>query len=426
MKNAMLTDKKELIIVPSATSAATDFDFLVGTHNVHHVKRKLRLQNNEEWIAFTGTHRQELILNGIGNLEQHQMITPEGKSVAGIALRLFNPARKLWSIYWSDSNSGILDVPMIGSFENNIGCFFSKDTYENIPILVQFKWDATDRNKPVWSQGFSTDDGKTWEWNWHMYFTKTPAANELLTDTATTSVEDDRIDVIELRNYLLKPQKRDAFISYFETNFILSQEKLKGYPLGQYRIKDNPDNFCWIRGFSSMQTRSAFLPAFYYSDFWKQHRTTTNSMIVNNDNVHLLCPLSWQSDSLMAGKGIKKELLYPKKRIAIVDFYTANNKLEQLKKLIAKQYLPILNTCGIYSFTLWQAELRENDFPKLPVFQDKNLLVIITFYNNEQEYIEKMKVVESKTGENLKAALLDTITSKQSMILYPTDDTMKN
>lgn len=100
------------------------------------------------------------------------MITPDGSSVAGMALRLFNPDTKLWSIHWADSISGKLDPPMVGSFENKIGYFFAKDVYNGKSILVQFKWDASDPGQPVWSQAFSADNGQTWEWNWYMYFSK--------------------------------------------------------------------------------------------------------------------------------------------------------------------------------------------------------------------------------------------------------------
>jgi hypothetical protein len=60
----------------------------------------------------------------------------------------------------------------VGSFENGTGYFFAKDHFNGKPILVQFKWDATNREQPVWSQAFSDDKGKSWEWNWCMHFTK--------------------------------------------------------------------------------------------------------------------------------------------------------------------------------------------------------------------------------------------------------------
>ena len=88
-----------------------------------------------------------------------------GKPYEGVAIRLFDPATRLWSIYWADSNSGKLDPPVVGSFENKVGHFFARDTYKGQPIIVVFRWDVRNPSLPVWSQAFSTDQGKTWEWN---------------------------------------------------------------------------------------------------------------------------------------------------------------------------------------------------------------------------------------------------------------------
>jgi hypothetical protein len=38
--------------------------------------------------------------------------------------------------------------------------------------VVVFRWDARIENNPVWSQAFSDDKGKTWEWNWYMFMSK--------------------------------------------------------------------------------------------------------------------------------------------------------------------------------------------------------------------------------------------------------------
>jgi len=53
----------------------------------------------------------------------------------------------------------------VGSFENKIGHFFCKDTFNGKKIIVVFRWDVRNPNLPVWSQAFSPDNGKTWEWN---------------------------------------------------------------------------------------------------------------------------------------------------------------------------------------------------------------------------------------------------------------------
>jgi hypothetical protein len=81
-------------------------------------------------------------------------------------LRLFDPKTRLWSLYWIASNTGKIDPPVVGSFDRNgVGHFFGKDTLNGKPILVVFRWDARNKDRPVWGQAFSPDNGKTWEWN---------------------------------------------------------------------------------------------------------------------------------------------------------------------------------------------------------------------------------------------------------------------
>ena len=154
----------ELEIRASASSSKNDFDFLVGNWKLKDKKLKSRLTNSNEWIEFESTVEMHKLLNGIGNMDTYRT-TIDGTPFEGIAIRLFNPQTKLWSIYWADSNVGVMDPPVVGSFEGNIGKFYCKDKYKGKDIVVVFIWDKTDPDNPVWSQAFSPDNGKTWEVN---------------------------------------------------------------------------------------------------------------------------------------------------------------------------------------------------------------------------------------------------------------------
>lgn len=159
----------ELIISASPTSSQSDFDFLVGKWIMYNRRLNKRFENHNEWSTFESRDENHKILSGTANMDTYsttQMPGMEGKLFEGITLRLFNPATKLWSLYWVASNIGALDPPVVGSFENNVGHFFTKDMFNGRRIIMMFRWDARDKNKPVWSQAFSPDNGKTWEWNW--------------------------------------------------------------------------------------------------------------------------------------------------------------------------------------------------------------------------------------------------------------------
>jgi hypothetical protein len=158
------TSAGELDIRPSATSSQNDFDYLMGNWVLKDRKLKSRLTNSTEWIEFESTVEMRKLLNGIGNMDIYRTMV-DGKPFEGVALRLFNPKTKLWSIYWADSNAGVMDPPVVGSFDGNIGRFYAKDKFKGKDIIVVFHWDKTDPEKPVWSQAFSPDNGKTWEVN---------------------------------------------------------------------------------------------------------------------------------------------------------------------------------------------------------------------------------------------------------------------
>jgi hypothetical protein len=157
--------------LPSASSSHHDFDFLTGSWTIRNRKLKSRLNACTEWAEFDATQDMRLILNGIGNTDNFYA-TVNNEPFVGMTLRLFDPATRLWSIYWADSNRGILEVPVKGSFEGDTGLFYTEDVFEGKPILVKFNWNKSNPDAPVWSQAFSDDQGATWEWNWYMYFTR--------------------------------------------------------------------------------------------------------------------------------------------------------------------------------------------------------------------------------------------------------------
>lgn len=164
--NAKVNPQGELEITPSGTSSKNDFDFLTGKWKMVNSRLKSRLTNSNEWEEFESMDENfGMILNGIGNMDIYKA-TFDGRPFEGLTLRLFNPTTKLWSLYWVASTTGVLDPPVVGSFEGNVGSFYCKDVYAGKPVVVMFRWDKTDPDNPVWSQAFSPDNGITWEWNW--------------------------------------------------------------------------------------------------------------------------------------------------------------------------------------------------------------------------------------------------------------------
>ncbi len=149
-----------------------DFDFLIGTWKVHHHRLVERLKGCTEWEEFEGETIDRKMLNGLGNLDENILHRKTG-SVHAMSLRLFNPESKEWSIYWSTDLTGTLDVPMIGSFTDGRGEFYSQEIFEGQHIYSRFIWSTITPISCQWEQAFSIDGGKTWETNWVMEFERT-------------------------------------------------------------------------------------------------------------------------------------------------------------------------------------------------------------------------------------------------------------
>jgi len=173
MEQQLLDTAGDLKIVASKNSSPNDFDFLVGTWRIQNRKLKTRLNNCHEWTEFEALGKCRKILLSFGNIDDFRTQLND-KPFEGMALRLFNPKTKLWNIYWADSNVVVLDVAQVGSFADNIGKFYAKDVFGGKEIIVLYRWDKTNEDVPIWSQAFSPDNGKTWEWNWYMTFHRQP------------------------------------------------------------------------------------------------------------------------------------------------------------------------------------------------------------------------------------------------------------
>ncbi|MFC0775506.1 hypothetical protein [Terrimonas alba] len=214
--------------------------------------------------------------------------------------------------------------------------------------------------------------------------------------------------VMELRNYLLKPGARDEFIRYFKKHFIDSQKSVGASIPALFTIKNEPDRFFWLRGFDNMNQRSQFLPAFYGGEVWKKFGPVANDMMLEWQNVYLVKPLSRSAAAFANKEGIY-----------VVDFYRSiDNELESLIQLFNKEWIPLHTLENITNITLWISEMGENDFPRLPVYQHEDLLILITHYRNEDEYQTMQKHLTTSYNE-LATAIDQKIKDKISVVLYP-------
>jgi hypothetical protein len=157
---------EELIITASPASSNHDFDFLAGKWKMKNKHLNARLAHRKDYSEFETGVEAWIGLQGMGSFDIVTRHLNNGSIYEGRTIRTFDSTTKLWRLYWVDSHGGPIDPPVIGSFENGIGLFFGKDYQVGRPVIVVFRWDKTNPNQPLWSQAFSEDNGKTWEWNY--------------------------------------------------------------------------------------------------------------------------------------------------------------------------------------------------------------------------------------------------------------------
>jgi hypothetical protein len=154
-----------------ATDGQRDFDFLMGSWKVRNRRLKRILQGSDEWYEFEATNVAQPIWGGLANVDEFDGQMPSGR-MQGMTVRLYDPKTHQWRLYWANAARGVLDEPVIGRFENGRGEFFNDEIFEGKNIRVRYIWSKITPTSCQWEQAFSPDEGKTWETNWVMEFTR--------------------------------------------------------------------------------------------------------------------------------------------------------------------------------------------------------------------------------------------------------------
>jgi len=145
------------------------FDFLHGRWRVEHRCLARRGVGCETWNVFEGTVDCRGLMDGLCNVEEHDL---PSRGLKAVGFRTFDIQRRTWAIYWVSSADGLMGEPVFGRFEDGVGRFYGVDLDNGRPVKVAFTWKDITPTSAHWSQAFSYDDGKTWEMNWAMAFTR--------------------------------------------------------------------------------------------------------------------------------------------------------------------------------------------------------------------------------------------------------------
>jgi len=205
--------------------------------------------------------------------------------------------------------------------------------------------------------------------------------------------------VVELRQYTLKPRRRDELIDIFDSRFVEPQEAAGMTIIGQFRDLDRPDMFVWLRGFPDMPARKAALETFYGGPVWAANRDAANDTMIDSDDVLLLKP-AWEGagfdlDGLsrpsLPGEAEKPSLQNRLPRLVAVEIHHLQPGHEAAFAEEYRQHrLPQLIRHGGCLLAAFVTEHAENTFSRLPVRADAN--VFAAFVALDDAYAEAVSL----------------------------------
>ncbi|MBO0797080.1 MAG: NIPSNAP family protein [Ktedonobacteraceae bacterium] len=219
---------------------------------------------------------------------------------------------------------------------------------------------------------------------------ETPAETSRERDTsarhAPEQAEETCCPIIELRQYLHHPGRRDAFIALFDDYFIEEQERYGAFIPGQFRDRTNPDRFVWLRGFADMQTRRTALHDFYQvSPLWQAYRTAANDTISDVSNVFLLRPARVSTGFCFdpANRPMRdaEDLVGG---VIIATIYAFDAPVDpRFVDFFENSMIPLLRSAGATLLGHFVTESTENTYPALPVRAGENVFVWFASFADE-------------------------------------------
>jgi quinol monooxygenase YgiN len=234
-----------------------------------------------------------------------------------------------------------------------------------------------------------------------------------------------RFPVVELRQYRLRPGRRDVLIDLFDRELVESQEEAGMAILGQFRDLDRPDRFVWLRGFDDMPRRAEALAGFYGGPTWKQHSAQANATMIDSDDVLLLRPVSARSgfpDPVAARPPIGQTT--PPESCVLATIYYRDRPFDRtFADFFDRWVRPLLAGSGAELLACLQTEHAENTFPALPVRTGENVFVWFAHFPNLDQLGDHLDQLEHSVRwqDQVRPALTALLTSApQQLRLTPT------
>lgn len=236
--------------------------------------------------------------------------------------------------------------------------------------------------------------------------------------------------VVELRQYTLRPGRREVLVELFDRELVEPQEALGMRILGQFRDLDAPDRFVWLRGFTDMDSRLAGLTAFYDGPVWAEHAAAANATMLDSDDVLLLRPAG-------PGTGFPDTAPRPPRRpdgaapahgadpvlTATVYPVTSADAEQELLDHLHTRVDPVLAEAGRRPVAELRTRTAVNTYPALPIREGEHVVVRVARYASLAEHAAYELRLRRSPGwqEEIRPALLGRLTGPpQRLRLQPT------
>lgn len=196
----------------------------------------------------------------------------------------------------------------------------------------------------------------------------------------------DRPAVIELRQYTLRPGRRDELIELFDREFVETQDETGMIVLGQFRDLDDPDRFVWLRGFKDMEARREALSAFYGGPAWAAHGPRANATMLDSDDVLLLRPPPSRSGFAVTPSQRPPVGAAAPDRFVSAALWHFPPGTHGGAALIQNRLVPLLREAGPAPLAVLTTEPAANTFPGLPVRTGENVVAVFTSHPDENAH----------------------------------------
>jgi hypothetical protein len=234
-----------------------------------------------------------------------------------------------------------------------------------------------------------------------------------------------RDQVVEFRNYLMRPGQRDALIELFEREFIEPQERLGAHVLGVFENLHDKDRFVWVRGFADFDARLRALEGFYGGEIWKAHRASANATMANSDDVLLLRPIGEGLDRQGAAPAplrASAPMANAGSIIVATTYFLEPHGEEPFAGFFERDVAPVLSRAGGEPIATFATERSANNFPQLPVRENETVFLTLARFLSRAAHDDHLALIRaSPEWRALEPALRgQMVAPTQTLRLRPT------